>query len=352
MSGLARARGDEAAVALAAPAGAAGARAGTAADEAARSWRAAFVADLAPQDWLIGAYFALLFVGVLFGAGPDRPLAGRVVLVHAAVLAAGLALTRGGILRRGSFANALCYRLTVFSTVLSSYFALRLILPAAAPRVVDATLYAIDLHVFHYEPAVAWDPLATPPVVEWFSFFYFGYFFLLALHVLPFMFLGKNLAILARFSTAIFFTFCCGHLLYIVVPGFGPHEFLAASFTHPLEGGRFWHMVQATVADAGAQKDIFPSLHTAVPSMFTMLAWKHRKEFFWFRISAPLMTFCTSQIIVATMLLRWHYLIDICAGLTLAAIAVRVADWSVVWDDARRARQGLTPAWRSLFRQS
>ncbi len=317
--------------------------------ERARSgWLAALLADLAPHDWLIFGYFVLLFIAVLFGAGPDRPLAGRIVLEHLLVFVIGVTLTRGAILRRESFANALLYRLTLFSTVFSSYFELRIILPAAAPRAVDSTLIAIDQAVFHYEPAVAWDRFVTPTTTEWFAFFYFGYFFLLAIHILPFMFLGKNMGILARFATAIFFVFCGGHLLYIVVPGWGPYKVLAGSFAHELQGGLFWGMVKAAVVGAGAQKDIFPSLHTAVPSMFTLLAWKHRHEFRLFRYSWWSVGFCTSQIIVATMFLRWHYLIDICAGLTLATLAVQLADRAVLWDDARRARLGLAPAWRPL----
>jgi hypothetical protein len=157
-----------------------------------RTWLAAFLVDFSPVDWLLVVYFVLLFVGVLFGAGPDRMLAGRIVLENLVVLAIGLALTRG------------------------------------------------------------------------------------------------------------------------------------------------------------AQKDIFPSLHTAVPTMFTLLAFRFRREFRPFRWSWPVMAFCTSQIIVATMYVRWHYLIDICAEVTLAAVAVTLTDRAVRWDDARRERLGLVPAWTLL----
>ena len=316
--------------------------------ESSATWTKAFLAELAPHDWLMFIYVLLLFVGVLFGAGPDRLLAGRVVLEHLAVLVVGLALTRGGILRRTGFVSALVYRLTLFSTLLSSYLQLRVILPASAPRAVDASLYAIDQAVFHYEPAVAWDRYVTPQTTEWFAFFYFGYFFLLALYVLPFMLVCRNLTMLARFATAMLFVCCCGHLLYIVVPGYGPYRFLAGSFDHALEGGLFWGLVKATVAAEGAQKDIFPSLHTAVPTLFTLLAFRYRREFRPFRYSAPLVGFCTSQIVIATMFLRWHYLIDIFAGVALAGLGVYVAHRAVAWDDERRARRGLAPAWTEL----
>jgi membrane-associated phospholipid phosphatase len=82
--------------------------------------------------------------------------------------------------------------------------------------------------------------------------------------------------------------------------------------------------------------------------MFTLLAFRYRKEFFWSRVSWPILAFATSQIILATMFLRWHYLVDITAGLALAFLAVTAADRSVRWDDARRERLGLAPAWRRL----
>jgi membrane-associated phospholipid phosphatase len=110
--------------------------------------------------------------------------------------------------------------------------------------------------------------------------------------------------------------------------------------------------VQATVADVGAQKDIFPSLHTAVPTMLTLFAFRYRRDSWPLRWSWPLVGFAASQIIGATMFLRWHYLIDICAGISLAALAVWFSDRAVRWDDARRERLGLAPAWTALTLQS
>jgi hypothetical protein len=312
------------------------------------AWVRALALDLVPHDWLIVLYFLLLLTSVLLGTGPNRNEAIQAVVTDTACLLVGLGLTRGDILPRGGFASSLLYRLTLFLTVFASYFQLRVILPAAAPGAVDATLYAIDRGVFGLEPSVAWDQFVSPRTTEWFAFFYFGYFFLLASHVFPFMLAARNMAMLARFATAIFTVFCCGHLLYIVVPGFGPYRYLAGLYKHELTGGVFWRMVEATVSGAGAQKDIFPSLHTAVPTMFAALAFRHRREFLPFRLSWPVVGFCAAQIVGATLFLRWHYLIDICAGLVLAAFAVVFADRAVTWEDARRKKLGLPPAWFPL----
>ncbi|MGO8992685.1 MAG: phosphatase PAP2 family protein, partial [Polyangiaceae bacterium] len=259
------------------------------------------------------------------------------ILADSVCLAAGLALTRGGILRPGGFPNSMLYRLTVWLPPFCSYFQLRHILPAVSERTVDGDLLALDLRVFHVEPAVAWDKFVTPITTEWFAFFYFGYFLLLSIHVLAFMLAAKSQFRLAHFACGIFMVFCTGHLIYTLVPGYGPYHFLAGTFQHELSGGPFWHAVQATVSAGGALKDIFPSLHTACPTYFALFSFRYRKVAP-FKYTWIVTTFCALQIIVATMFLRWHYLIDIVAGITLAIFAVTVSEALVVRDAARRER--------------
>lgn len=74
----------------------------------------------------------------------------------------------------------------------------------------------------------------------------------------------------------------------------------------------------------GALKDIFPSLHTAAPTFFALFSVRHRRLAA-FRFTWPVVAFFASQIILATMFLRWHYLADIVAGLSLSGVAMVVA---------------------------
>ena len=300
------------------------------------TWFSRFIRNLAPQDWYIAVYFTVMMSAVAFGTGPGREHCIGLVGIDIACLAGGLVLTRGGVLKSGTFANALLYRLTVWLTVFCSYFQLLHILPAVSERAIDADIYAFDLRVFHVEPSLAWDRFVTPVTTEWFAFFYFGYFLLLMVHVLSIMLAAKSNFRLAHFAMGIFIVFCTGHLVYMLVPGYGPYRYLASEFHHELTGGPFWHAVQATVHAGGAQKDIFPSLHTAAPTYFAMFSFRHRKvlpyKYTWMVVG-----FCALQIICATMFLRWHYLIDIFAGITLATLAVTVGEWLVVKDAERRA---------------
>ena len=100
----------------------------------ATSFVARLATNLAVQDVVIAVYLTLLMGAVLTATGPDRDASIRTVIIDAFFFVVGIMLTRGGILRHASFANALVYRLTVFFPVFLSYFQLRWILPAVSPH--------------------------------------------------------------------------------------------------------------------------------------------------------------------------------------------------------------------------
>ena len=321
----------------------------TARDAAAahRAWVRRFVDNLAAQDWLITIYFGVLLLALSLGSGPGRPACIHKVVIDFSLFAGGLALTRGEVLRRGSFANSLVYRFTVFLSVFLSYFQLRDILPAVSSRAVDSTIFAFDQRVFGVEPSLAWDKFVTPTTTEWFAFFYFSYFAVLIVHIMPFLLAAKDTRLTHQFALGIFTVFCCAHTLYMLVPGYGPYAYLAHDFHHSLTGGTFWGWVRETVDAGGAQKDIFPSLHTAAPTFFAIFSFRFRKHFP-FKYTWPVVAFFASQIIIATMFLRWHYLVDIFAGLTLATVANVVAAKVAPWEEARRVKLGAHPVFVPL----
>jgi membrane-associated phospholipid phosphatase len=90
--------------------------------------------------------------------------------------------------------------------------------------------------------------------------------------------------------------------------------------------------------------DIFPSLHTAAPTAVALFSLRNRKELP-FRYTWPLVAFCTVNIIIATMFLRWHYLIDVVVGFALAATGVWLSRPVTRWELARRERLGYGAVW-------
>jgi hypothetical protein len=309
----------------------------------ATSW----VRNWASQDWIAVAYFIVLLSALTLSHGPDRNACIVRVAANFGMFLFVLALVRGNVLRWGSVASSQLYRVAIIATLLNTFFQLREILPLVSPWTDDARIYAFDMKVFGFEPSVYFDRWVTPATTEWFAFFYFLYFLILCVHVLPMVFMERDTHLLNQFATGALLMFLGSHVIYMMVPGYGPYWYLRDVFTHELTGGTFWRWVRETVDAGGAQKDIFPSLHTGSPTFFAIFSFRHRK-LFPFKYTWPVITFLATQIIIATMFLRWHYLIDIFAGLVLAAtcqfLGQRVADW----EGAKRERLGLQSVWMPL----
>jgi len=306
-----------------------------------------FVRSFAGHDWLALGYFVGLLCALAMGKGPNRSACMVWVSADLGFYLFVLSLVRLQLLRWGGVVSSLLYRTAVIGTILASFFQLREILPAVSPYSLDANIYAFDLHVFGFEASVVLDRFVNPVTTEWFSFFYFLYFLILSVHILPMVYWQRDTHLLARFALGVLIMFLAAHLLYMVVPGWGPYWYLKGTFRHQLTGGPFLHLVQETVEAGGAQKDIFPSLHTAVPTFFAIFSYRHRK-LFPFKYSWPPVAFVATQIIIATMFLRWHYLVDIVAGLGLATTAALLGHHIADWERAKRERLGIQPVWMPL----
>lgn len=232
------------------------------------------------------------------------------------------------------------YRLSITAVVLENYLMLRDVLPLIRPDNLDATLHAIDLQLFHVEPAVWLERFNTRPAVEYFAFFYFSYFGICFTFVLLMIFLMPRGPHTVEFAIGTILVYCIGQLGYLAVPASGPVVALADSYHGPIAGGFFWSCVMRTVQAGGAMKDVFPSLHTAGPTWFSLFALHCARQDRRFRWLARITVFFTANIIVSTMFLRWHYAIDVVAGAALAGCMALIAPHLSRWEEERRGRLG------------
>jgi hypothetical protein len=301
------------------------------------------LANMAVHDWIVLAYTVFLNLAVANApAGPARDHSMLRVSTMLLLLVAMLAYVR--FRRARGWPSALAYRLVVYGTVQVSYFFFRELLPLVNPNTLDSDLHAIGLTLFGAEPALTLDAFVNSTTTEWFAFFYFGYFFVLASYVLPILFLAKEPRTLGEFTFGMLFMFCVGHTLYILVPGYGPYRAVASEFRHVLPDGLWLDVVMETVAEGGALKDIFPSLHTAAPTFIALFSFRHR-ALPPFRYSWPIVTFFAANIIVATMFLRWHWILDVVVGLALATLTQVLAALVTTFELERRERLSLEPTW-------
>lgn len=122
-----------------------------------------------------------------------------------------------------------------------------------------------------------------------------------------------------------------GALSYLAMPAVGP--FLYEQGVNALETARQVHMYagyralvaggRPWVASEGSQYMFaavaaMPSLHVASSAVFVYFAWKHAR---WLgAVYVPLFVF----IIIEAVATRWHYWIDVVAGLALTALAIAI----------------------------
>lgn len=334
------------------------------------AWVRLAMARLAIQDWLILTYHTALVAIVLVAPRSDAwpPVAASFFALLAFVVVT-LAIVRAQLFPHEQLSGHL-YRILMLSTVQVSYYELGKLLPLVRPESLDRELYAFDLQVFGFEPAMAMEAWISHGLTEWFSFAYYGYFAFLLLHVAPMLFLSRHERATAEFSLGLLIVFCIGHLLYFVVPGVGPGVAMSGAFERDLGSGFWTDLMNSTVQSLGAHRDIFPSIHTAAPVYLCLWGYRYRKSPLfgrllvhvvrrvpWLRpavrwlqhawILAALFTF---NIVLATMYLRWHYLADVVAGVLLAVLGFVLSRRWEEQEDERRRTGALGPVWPILWR--
>ncbi len=129
---------------------------------------------------------------------------------------------------------------------------------------------------------------------------------------------------IGRFIISILIFFFINYLLYMLVPVTGPQYWMPDVFTTPLPftavGKFLWGLIN------GGQTtfiDCFPSGHTGVALLVTMWLFKTNHP------ARYLLMATTTFIVMATILLRYHYLMDIICTLPLAYFSLRIS-WTVI----------------------
>jgi hypothetical protein len=218
---------------------------------------ATVVRNAAVYEWLVAFYLVWLCLLAFFSTGPFRHWCMTWTSTSLAIHLSTVTAVRGGLIGN-TFLRGFATRIVSYGAFQYSYFGLRYLLPAAVPWSLDQQLYEFDLKVFHYEPSLAWDRFVSSGTTEWFAFFYFLYFLIVAGHVFPILFGAKNDEFLSEFAMGILTLFCVGHALYFVVPAYGPFKHLASEYAHALPNGTFMDLVNRSVAAGGAQKTCSP----------------------------------------------------------------------------------------------
>jgi membrane-associated phospholipid phosphatase len=274
---------------------------------------------LTPSDLL--TLFFLVLLSCLAGfTAPVNPqwtgLLATYGVLASAILATAAYRTRVGRAKKGFHLSVV---VTVI-TVLTIFNSLGTLIAGMHMTTFDAQLIAVDLAIFGVTPTVWLERLISPLLTGLLQFAYISYYFI------P-VSLGVVLIAKGRFREfeevlfGILLCFYLSYVGYLLVPAIGPRFTLSHLQTADLQVSPFIGRIQDVLNSLEKNKaDAFPSGHTAVSLMSLYYAWKEREK----KLFACLIPIVTG-LIISTVYLRYHYVIDVIAGIALSGLTIVLA---------------------------
>lgn len=185
----------------------------------------------------------------------------------------------------------------------------------------DAELIAWDQKLFRCQASVALQRFVNPPLTAWMELAY-------AFHILNipivacFIYLRGPRARFREMMSGVLVVCFFGLLGYLLVPAIGPIYTLRDQYTVPLSQPLEVINRQVEFMDyARIRRDVFPSLHVGISFVVWLYGYRNSRRLFW--ILSPLIL----SLWVSTVYLRYHYLVDVLAGLILAPPCFALANW-------------------------
>ncbi|MDA3843835.1 MAG: phosphatase PAP2 family protein [Candidatus Kapabacteria bacterium] len=218
--------------------------------------------------------------------------------------------------------------------ILVIYTQIQSFLPAINPHDYDSVLIKWDFALFGVNPTEYLGQIANPLLTEYLQICYMSYFLMPLLHGIE-LWRRKDEGTFYKFYGMILFSFFISYLLYFIMPAIGPrfclHDFAALNDEMP--GLWLTESFRAIVNNGGGipldslnpaadvNRDCMPSGHTMITLVNIFAAFAYRSKL---RIPIAILGF---SLIFGTVYLRYHYLVDVIAGIILAVAAYYIEPW-------------------------
>jgi membrane-associated phospholipid phosphatase len=194
------------------------------------------------------------------------------------------------------------------------------LIAAARGRPRDDLLIAADRAILGGDVTVLLQPYVTPFLAAFLYVAYSMYYFLPI--VLGGFLWSRDVAVARRYIFTLSVCFYVSYAGYFTIPAYGPRTALADRNRVPLETSAVARAISNTINQLEKTKlDAFPSGHTMIAVAVLIVAWRRFRRLFWY-----LLPFAT-LLIVSTVYCRYHYLVDVLAGIALAFATVPLGDW-------------------------
>ena len=198
---------------------------------------------------------------------------------------------------------------------------------------IDQTLIQIDLFLFGVHPTLWMQRWIVPWLTDLLSLAYLSYYFLPVTLVVV-LYLKKRPG-LHHALFVLTLGYYVSFIGYILFPAVGPRYAMTPLYTVPLKGSFITDFVRDGLnAIEHNRRDCMPSGHTQIALMVLYLACRYERTIFY--IFLPIVC----GLVLSTVYLRYHYVIDLLVGMALAigciTIGPRLYRW---WNIENRISQ-------------
>lgn len=274
---------------------------------------------LKPSD-LLTLSFLLLLAGMAVISATVNPAWIRLVATYAvlavSVLAAAAYRTKVTPAKRGFYLSVV----TVVVAVSLVFNSLGPLIASLHATTIDPFLISVDHAIFGVHPTVWLERFITPALSAALQFAYISYYFIPL--SLGFVLIARGR--LREFEEVLFGILLCFYLSYagyLLFPAIGPRFTLSHLQTGDLQLTPLIAAIQETLNTLEKNKtDAFPSGHTAVALMSLYYAWSLRE-----RKLCTILVPTVTALLVSTVYLRYHYVIDVIAGVGLTGLTIVLA---------------------------
>lgn len=202
------------------------------------------------------------------------------------------------------------YPLALLIMIYMEHFTL---IPLINPHDIDDLLIALDRFLFAgHDPTVLMERFTRPVFTEILQIVYASYYFLPAI-LCFWLYLRKDKSVFHASAATLLIGFYVSYAGYYLFPAIGPRFTLQHLQSSPLEGLFSFHFLRNLLDQMeGVTRDCFPSGHALISVLTVLLSRRYLKPY---AITAWIWMIL---LVVSTVYLRYHYIVDVIAGIALS----------------------------------
>ncbi len=193
------------------------------------------------------------------------------------------------------------------------------IVPFVNPHNKDQILISIDRFILGSDAALIFNVFNVKGIVDYLQISYLAYY-VLPIVIILYLYKKNKIKRLSFTLFALSLGYYISYLGYIFLPAIGPRYTLSYLTHMPLHGGTVFKVVHPILNSLEhIKQDCFPSGHTEISLLVFLLFWEEDKKI------ALLILPIVLSLILATLVLRYHYFADVISGVVVALLVYFVS---------------------------